>query len=123
MVARRRREKPHAVLNRAAFGIGSAEVEPADTCEGYRRRAHRARLQRHMEIAVGEPLAAERARRRANGDELGMRGGVAIGKRTIAGAGDHLVIAHDDAADRHLAMRTCGAGFLECDLHERWRSH
>jgi len=33
MVTRRRREKPHAVLNRAAFGIGSAEVEPADARE------------------------------------------------------------------------------------------
>ena len=61
--AGRRGEIAHAVLDRAALGIGGAVIEPPDAGERDRRRAHRAGLERHVEIAVDEPLAAERLRR------------------------------------------------------------
>ena len=52
-----------------------------------------------------------------------MRGRVLVGKRAVAGARDHRAVAHDDAADRHLAARLRGAGFLERELHVRGQCH
>src|SRR4051794_15758291 len=72
MQAGRRGKIAHAVLDRAAFYIEGSEVEPADAREGKRRRAHRAGLERHMQIAVNQSLAAERRGRTANCDHLGM---------------------------------------------------
>src|SRR5262249_56338676 len=51
-------EVAHAVLDRAAFRICGAVIEAADARERDRRRAHRAGLERDVEIAVNEPLAA-----------------------------------------------------------------
>src|SRR2546421_12263218 len=85
MQAGRRGKIAHAVLDRAAFCIEGPEVEPADARQGNCRRAHRTGLERHMEIAVDQPLAAERHGRTANCDHLGMGGGIAVGQRSIAG--------------------------------------
>ena len=63
-MAGRRREEAHAVVDRAALGVGRAVIEPADARERDRRRAHRAGLERDMQVAVGEPLGAELAVRR-----------------------------------------------------------
>src|SRR5205085_9208474 len=74
MMAGGRGKEPHAVLDRAALGIGRAVIEPADARERDRGRAHGAGLERHVEIAVDEPLAAEHRRRPANRQHLAMRG-------------------------------------------------
>src|SRR5690242_6297388 len=55
VMAGRRREEADAVLDRPALLVGGAEIEPPDAGKRHRRRTHRARLQRHIEIAVGEP--------------------------------------------------------------------
>ena len=56
--------------------LGSgAEVEPADAGERDGRRAHGAGLERHVEVAPGEPLARQRWRRRSRmRQQLGVRG-------------------------------------------------
>ena len=64
VVAGRLIEDARPVLDAAALGIRCAVIEPADARERDRRRAHGARLQRHVEIAAGEPLRAERRARR-----------------------------------------------------------
>ena len=47
-----------------------------------------------------------------------MRSRVAIGDGSVSGPRDHVTIAHDGAANRHLAPRPCRAGFFKRDLHE-----
>ena len=108
VVAGRRGEEPHAVVDRAALRVGGAVVEPPDAGERHRRGAHGAGLERHIEIAVGQPFGAERGGGLADRDHLRMGGRVAVGERAVAGLRDHLAVADDDAADRHLA-RGCAA--------------
>src|SRR5437763_286036 len=122
MQAGRRREVAHAVLDRAALGVGGAVIEPPDTRERDRRRAHGAGLERDVEIALEEALAAQRLRRAADGHHLGVRGRIALGKRAIAGLRDHLAIAHQDAADRHLAGLRRDARLFEREVPQRERT-
>ena len=56
------------MLDRTAFGIGSAEIEAADAGEGDRRGAHGAGLERDIEVAIDQALAAEPGASRANGE-------------------------------------------------------
>src|SRR5262249_23820049 len=121
--AGRRGEIAHAVLDRAALGIGGAVIDPSDAGERDRRRAHGAGLERHVEIAVGQPLAAQRLRRAADRHHLGMRGRIAIGKRAIAGLRDQIAVAHDHAADRHLAGVGGRVRLVEREIHESMRRH
>ena len=59
VMAGRRRKEPHAGLDRAALGVGRAVIEPPDPRQRDRARAHRARLQRDIEVAIDQPLAAD----------------------------------------------------------------
>jgi hypothetical protein len=52
-----------------------------------------------------------------------MRGRIAIGKRAIAGLRDQIAIAHDDAADRHLARIRGRVCLVEGEIHEGMRRH
>lgn len=117
-MACRRCKESYAMLNRTALGIGCAKIKSADTRKRHRRRAHSAGLQRHIQIAVGQPLAAERCRGCTNGDELGVRGGVAINNRTIAGPSDHLAVSDNGTADRNLAAYSRGASLLNGNGHK-----
>ena len=108
----------HAIINRSAFGIGGTIIEPANARECDRAGAHRARLERDIKIALNEPLGAERRACRPDGNQLGMRGGVMVGERAIAGTRDNGAIVHDDAADRDLATAAGRARFLQRDVHE-----
>src|SRR4051812_3369091 len=59
MVAGRLVEDARAVLDAAALGIGGAIVKAPDPGEGDRLGAHRAGLQRDVEIAVDQPRRTE----------------------------------------------------------------
>ena len=114
MMAGRLREEARAMLDRAAFGIGRAEIEAADAGKGDGGGAHGARLERHIEVAIGEPLAAELGAGGADGEQLGMRGRVAQGERAVAGGCQHLAIgAHHHGADRHFAEVARAFGLVE----------
>jgi hypothetical protein len=123
MVAGRRGEEAHAMFDRSAFGVGSAEIKPANASKGHRRRAHGTRFQRDVEIAIREPLAAERGGGGANGNELRVRGRIMISDRSVTGPRDDASVPHDYAANRHLAPRSCSAGLFEGDGHECGRWH
>ena len=45
-------------LHASALGVRGTEIKPPDTREGDRGRAHGAGLERHVEVAVGEPRRA-----------------------------------------------------------------
>ena len=67
-------EDAGAVLDPAALGVGGTEVEPAQPGEGDRLRAHGARLQRDVDVAVGTRRALPRSvGRSADSQHLGVR--------------------------------------------------
>ena len=118
MMAGRLREEARAMLDRAAFGIGRAEIEAADAGEGDRGGAHGAGLERDIEVAIGEPLAAELGAGGADGEQLGMRGRVAHGEGAVAGGCEHLAIgAHHHGADRHFAEVVGAHRLFEGKVH------
>ena len=86
MMAGRLGEEARAMLDGAAFRVWRAEIEPADAGEGDGRGAHGARLERDIEVAIDEPLAAKPGAGLANGEQLGMGGRIVKLKRAVAGA-------------------------------------
>src|SRR6185437_15585134 len=116
-------KEPHTALDRAALGIGRAVIEAADAGKRDRAGAHGAWLERDIEIAIGEPLAGKLFSGLANGQYLGMRGRIAVGKRPVPGCGDHLAVADDDTADRHLAGFSSHFGGSQRQIHERGGVH
>ena len=73
-MAGRFREEASPCSTAPPFGSARAEIEPPEAREGDGRGAHGARLERDVEIAVDEPLAAKLGASLADGEELGMRG-------------------------------------------------
>ena len=71
-----------------------------------------------MQIAIGQPLGAERGRGLPDRQQFGMRGRIAVAQRAVARLRHHLAVAHDHAADRHLAGRRRGAGLVQRHVHE-----
>ena len=122
MQARGGGEIAHAILDRAALGVGGAVIEAADAGERDRRRAHGAGFERHIEVAVDEPFRAHRLGGAADCDDFRMGGRIAIGKRAIAGLGEQVAVAHDHAADRHLAGLCRRARLCQRKIHEAPRS-
>src|SRR4051812_6777170 len=109
MVAGRAGEEAHAAVDCAALQVGGAEIEAAEAGERDRARAHRAGFERDVEIAGVEPLVAERARRGADCEHLGMRRGIMVADGAIAGAADDMAVTHDDTADWNFAGSLRGA--------------
>src|SRR3546814_13748810 len=74
MVDRRLRKEARAVGDGAALGIVGAVIEARDAGVGDRAGAHRAGLQRHIEVAAVETFVPQPGRGSANRDDFGMRG-------------------------------------------------
>ena len=75
MVADGAREDPRAVVDAAALGVLGAVIDPAQAREARRRRAHRAGLERDVEIAADQPRRAQPRGGRPDHQQLGVRGG------------------------------------------------
>src|SRR3546814_2705106 len=71
VVAGRLREEARAVFDRTALGVARTIIEPRDPGVGDRARAHRARFERHPQVATFEPVGAERLGGGANRADLG----------------------------------------------------
>src|SRR6266705_7102219 len=78
MMAGRGCQEANAALDRATLGIGRAIVEAPDTSKRDCRCAHRAGLERHVEIAVDKPLRCEHAGSLADCQHLAMGGRITI---------------------------------------------
>ena len=100
-----------------AFGSGGAVDDPRDAGEDDRPRAHRARLERHVEDRVGHPPAAEPLGGGAQGKHLGVRGRVGAQLALVAGRRDHLAVADDDGSDRHVAVLGSGRRLRQRQAH------
>jgi hypothetical protein len=108
----------HAVIDCSPLGVSGPVVKPANARKRDGARAHRTRLERDVEIAIHQPLGAERRAGGAHRNDLGMRGRVVVGERAVAGTGDDSAVVHNDAADRNLAARARRARFLQRLVHE-----
>src|SRR5216684_3538253 len=73
---------------RAGPRVGGSVHQPAKPRGANRSRAHRARLQGDDQRAPGQPPAAQRACRRADRHDLGVRRGITVGLAAVPGAGD-----------------------------------
>src|SRR5690606_38037476 len=94
------------------------EHDPADPGQHERARAHRARLQRDHEGAPVQPPAGERTGRLPQGEDLGVRGGVAVGLATVTPAAEYgTVRSEDDGADRHVTSGSSPAGQVQRLIH------
>jgi len=92
--------------------VSSAVNQPSHSSLDERSGAHRARLDRRVNIHFGEPVVAEFTGGFAEGDDFRMGCGIAVGASAIAGEGDEFVIADDSRANRHfaacLSFASCG---------------
>ena len=75
---------------RTRLRVRRAVDDAPNAREHDRPRAHRARLERHVEDRVGDPPAAERRGCRAQRDDLGVRRRVAAKLTLVAGLADRL---------------------------------
>src|SRR5215469_187554 len=118
MMAGRLSENARAVLDAPGFRVIGAKIEAADARQRNRRRAHRAGLQRYVQVAIVELLAAEGSRAGAQHEHLGMRCRVAIGFDPVAAGGDDRTVrAQQDRADRDFAEPTGLLGRLKGQRH------
>jgi len=109
VVAGRLAEDAGAVLHASAFRIAGAEVKPADAGKRDGRRAHRARLQRDVEIGAVEPLRFLRRTGLADRQHLGMRRRIGQLAHAVAGAGEDRAVGRPhDGPHRHLAAHARG---------------
>lgn len=107
------------MIDAAALGVKRPEVEVADADKGDGLRAHGARLQGDVEIAVREARRPGYAAGFANGQQLGMGGRIIVPLDPVVGAGDDFAAPDDHRADRDLARRSCVFRLLEGRRHMR----
>src|ERR1041384_4355488 len=76
-----------------------------------RSRAHRARLDRRINVDTREPVVTDLPSGPAQRDDFGVRSGIAVSTRAVSENGDELIFTDDARADGHFAIRprlACG---------------
>ena len=73
---------------RARLRVARAVDDALDARVQQRHRAHRARLERHVHLALGQAVVAEQLGGVAQGDDLGVRGRVVVGDRPVVAGRD-----------------------------------
>jgi len=99
----------------AGLGVGRGVDEACDAGVEDGAGAHGAGFEGDVEGAAGgvlrQAVVGEVARGLAQGDDLGVGGGVVVAEDAVLAAGDDLVLVDDDRADGDLAGEFGGAGF------------
>jgi hypothetical protein len=90
---------------RARLRVGRRVDHARHAREDDRARAHRARLERHVERAVEDAPRAEVRGGGAQGEHLGVRGRVLAQLALVVAGADHLAVVDDDGADRDVVVR------------------
>ena len=88
------------MVDGAALGVRGRVVEPAQAGMSDRAGAHRAGLERHVEIAAVQPLGAKSGGGLADDQHFRMRGGIGKLAGPVSGARDHCTVANERRADR-----------------------
>jgi hypothetical protein len=66
--------------------------------------AHRARLDRRVNIHARQPVVSQLPGGLAKSNDFSVGCGIAVGTRTVSGNSDEFVFANDASADGHLAV-------------------
>ena len=112
------------MLDRPTLGIAGAIIEPGNPGMGDRAGAHRARLQRYPEIALGQAIITNRFGSGTNRQHLGVRGRIVESARRIGGNRENPAVEDDGRADRHVPGSSGLGGSIERGAHRgRDREH
>lgn len=108
----------HDAENRAAgagFGVGGRVDEAGDARVQDGAGAHGARFERDVEGAAAfrseDAVVRERASGFAEGDDLGVGGGIAVAEDSVLASANDLVFVDDDCAYGDFAVGFGGLGF------------
>ena len=88
----------------SGFGVGGGVDEATDARVEDGSGAHGAGFEGDVEGAVCEAIVPEMKAGLAEGDDLGVGGGVAVAKDSVLAAGDDLISVNDDCADGDFAV-------------------
>jgi hypothetical protein len=102
----------------AGLGIGGSANEAAEAGVDHGAGAHGAGFEGDIEAAVEEAVVADGGGGGAEGDHLGVGGGVAVAEDAILAAREDFAVADDDGADGDFAGVGGGAGFSEGLAHK-----
>jgi len=111
-------EDAGSVIHAPALLVGCAVIEASEPRKRDRPRTHRARLQRHIEIAARQPFRSQRRAGLPDREKLGVSRRVFQFEGPVPRPRDNPPLPiRDDRADRHLAARGGRFGFLESQVH------
>ena len=89
----------------ARFGLGSAKNQARDTRVDHCAHAHLAGFDRHVQRRTRQPVIPDALCRVADGDDLGVRGGIVRADRLVAARTHDLAIDHDHRTDGNFPAR------------------
>ena len=98
---------PEATADRAGAFVCGAVNQTPDARLNQSAGAHRARLDRGVNINVRQPVVAELTGSFAKRDDFSVSGRIAVGSSAISRGGDELIFTNDTSADRHLTAIFC----------------
>ncbi|MCY1170211.1 hypothetical protein D9M73_102740 [compost metagenome] len=102
----------------ARFGVQRAKHHTLEPGMQHGAAAHGAGLQRDIQLAIIEPVIAQRTGGGAQRHDLGMCRRVMPVHRRIAARGNHFTPPNHNSADRNLPCRGCRTGFCKRQFHE-----
>ncbi len=115
-------EEAGAMFHGTHLLISRTKIDTSDAGKRDRTCTHGAGLQRHMEIAAGQALAAELVCCLADHQQFGVRRGVFEFECPVAGNGQYFtIISHQGSSNRYLAPLSGGIGFCQRKAHGVWQ--
>ena len=111
-------KKADSMVNPAPLFILRSVVNPPDTGQGDRSRAHGARLQSHVKITADQSLTSQARGSFANGKQLSVGGGVFQLNGPVPRLGQYnALFIHNHCADGHFATRSRSRSLRQGDNH------
>lgn len=101
----------------AGLGVPGAVDHPVQPRVDDGPGAHRAGLQRHIQLAAAQPPAVQGLAGLPDAEHLGVGQRVLIQLPAVVGAGNHLVVPHDDRPDRDFSQLGGLFGFQQRLTH------
>ena len=104
--------------NGAGLEVERAENQAPDAGLDEGAKAHRTRLDGHVEVAIRQAVVPGLSGRLTKSDDLGVSRGVGTLNGLVMAPGDDTAVPDDDGADGNLAPGGGLAGLLERCFHE-----
>ena len=110
----------HHRTDGACFRVIRAVDQAFQPGMNQRARAHGARFNCSKQFAAFQAMVAEGGTGFAQGDDLGMGGGIGVGEIAVAAASDDFAVANDHRADRNFTRFKRALGRAQSFLHEEF---